>query len=383
MKILYICRYERPVSPEFRDTRAYYRSQMLVHNNISIDYMGPLKRPLLIDVCYKAEKLYLNLIKRKTMLIDYKPRIAKALGKQIDTKLKHTSYDYIFTGLYTPYPYIQTKIKRIFWTDAIIPLLCLNYPYYQNFNDRNLKIACSLEKKVLEDPLTIAIYGSEWAAEAAMRAYNIDSSRIKVVPPPANLEAQMPWSVIRSAIDARPKNQCRLLFVGDDWQRKGGDFAVEVLREIERGGIEASLSVVGVSNVYKARHSNIRFFGYLKKSNRGHMQTLTDLYANSHFLILPTKADCTPNVICEASSFGLPSIASDVGGISSLIKNGINGQVFSLTATPDQYALYISELICKKHRYAEFARSTYDFFSTNLSTEVIRKRLRMILEECI
>lgn len=52
---------------------------------------------------------------------------------------------------------------------------------------------------------------------------------------------------------------------------------------------------------------------------------LAMLFKNSFVLVHPTYIDNSPNSISEAQLFGLPVIASDVGGVSSLIDNNVTG----------------------------------------------------------
>ncbi len=104
---------------------------------------------------------------------------------------------------------------------------------------------------------------------------------------------------------------------------------------------------------------------YPRKPAQG--RTLIDrLFAESHFLLLPSRADCAPVVIAEAGSFGVPVVASDVGGISTAVRNGINGYVlhagqlvtdacnviFKSMESPNAYR----ELACRS--FGEYTRTT-------------------------
>ncbi|MDY2686439.1 MAG: glycosyltransferase [Selenomonadaceae bacterium] len=48
---------------------------------------------------------------------------------------------------------------------------------------------------------------------------------------------------------------------------------------------------------------------------------------------MPTHAECAGIVFCESSAYGLPSLAYQMGGISSLIKDNVTGKLFSLEDT--------------------------------------------------
>lgn len=49
----------------------------------------------------------------------------------------------------------------------------------------------------------------------------------------------------------------------------------------------------------------------------------------SNLFIHPSHIDNSPNSVCEAMLLGMPVIAGNVGGVSSLIENGINGILYN------------------------------------------------------
>ena len=54
-------------------------------------------------------------------------------------------------------------------------------------------------------------------------------------------------------------------------------------------------------------------------------ETLKDELLNADLYIHPSYIDNSPNSICEAQLLGVPVIAVDAGGVSSLVENGKNG----------------------------------------------------------
>ena len=67
---------------------------------------------------------------------------------------------------------------------------------------------------------------------------------------------------------------------------------------------------------------------------------IVKILQNSSAFIHPTHIDNSPNSLCEAMVMGVPCIASNVGGIPSLIKDGVEGLLF-----PDGDYLYLASLI--------------------------------------
>lgn len=64
---------------------------------------------------------------------------------------------------------------------------------------------------------------------------------------------------------------------------------------------------------------NIIFMGNLSE------QQLVTALLNSHLYVMPSHIENSPNSLCEAMILGLPCIASDVGGTSSLLKDSVEG----------------------------------------------------------
>lgn len=55
------------------------------------------------------------------------------------------------------------------------------------------------------------------------------------------------------------------------------------------------------------------------------MDILIDIYNACNLFVTPSLADNYPNVIVEAMACGIPVVASNIGGIPDLVKNGKNG----------------------------------------------------------
>lgn len=89
--------------------------------------------------------------------------------------------------------------------------------------------------------------------------------------------------------------------------------------------------------------------------------------AEAHFLILPTRADCATMVFAEANAFGVPCLSTEVGGTGTLIRNGVNGQLFDPAAPARVWRDYILDLWSDSERYTELALSSFDEFAGRLN----------------
>ncbi len=86
------------------------------------------------------------------------------------------------------------------------------------------------------------VSSSKWAAQSVVKDYNISPNKVHTVPFGANIERTPPEEIV----ERRKKSDCcRLLFIGANWQRKGGEIAFETLLKLEELGIRAELVICG------------------------------------------------------------------------------------------------------------------------------------------
>lgn len=84
-------------------------------------------------------------------------------------------------------------------------------------------------------------------------------------------------------------------------------------------------------------------------------------------LILPSNYEGLPMVIIEAMAMSKPVIASNVGGISEIVRNGENGYVLSNKA--DLFAEKIKQLLEDKNLYSSFCKASFQSFQSRLTVD--------------
>lgn len=118
-----------------------------------------------------------------------------------------------------------------------------------------------------------------------------------------------------------------VLFVGRLVEIKGIEYLIKGIK-----GLNIKLIIIGngplknkLEQVAKEQNSDIEFWG-----NRNHDE-LCKIYASANILVVPSIIDSNgaqeglPTVILEGMASGLPIIATNTGGISDIVKDGING----------------------------------------------------------
>lgn len=347
---------------------------------IKLDYLGPLERKKSPITRIKW------LIYRKLFHQDYyswaESSTYSHYAKQIAKKLSHSDADIILcpenviliAGLAPTKP-------LVLWTDAAIGSLIDYYPYLSNLCSETKSKIYSLERKALQK-CQLIIFVSDWAAQEAIQLYDLDPQKVKIIPRGANIECDRTTEDIHNLLTSRPQNLCKLLFIGVDWIRKGGNIALEVAKELNKRGFPTELSVVGcqpISN--EPLPSFIKVYGFIDRSQASGEQRVQQLLGESHFLILPTQAETFGIVLSEANSFGVPCLTTNIGGIPTIIKDRLNGYKFSQNADISEYCTYITSVMSNYDEYQELAISAFDQYQSRLSWSVGCQKAIELLEE--
>jgi len=153
-----------------------------------------------------------------------------------------------------------------------------------------------------------------WARRSLVEDYGCRPEDVEVIPPGVDTALFKPGP----AADRLP----RILFVGGDFARKGGDLLLEVFRARLRGKAELHL----VTSAGLPAEPGV----HLHRGIRANSPELLALYSASDLFTLPTRGDCLPLVGLEALSAGLPLVVTNVGGLPDLVREGETGHVVKM-----------------------------------------------------
>jgi glycosyltransferase involved in cell wall biosynthesis len=358
----------------------YYITKNLEDDSTSIDYISPLQKSFALLTRLKWS-LYRNFFKK-----DYygwaEPLVAKNYARQIEKKLILSDSNIVLCSEnVVPISYLQCKQPIVLWTDATLSSLINFYHYMGNLCDENIKNIHGIEAEAL-NRCKLIIYTSEWAAQTAIHIYGIAPSKIKVVPWGANLECNRTSEDICEIVANKVASPCKLLFMGVEWVRKGGNIALEVAKQLNKVGLKTEVTIVGCHPIVDEPLPNfVKVLGFIDKKTKDGEQQINQLLTDSHFLILPSQAECFGHVFCEANSFGVPCISTNVGGITTVIKDDLNGKTFSLESSVTDYCEYIISLMDNYSDYKKLALSSFNQYQCRLAWNVAVDNAKQLMKE--
>ncbi len=338
----------------------YHMYKALSRQNVNLINLGNPSKPSWLDKPLKLVSKASSLFNKKD---SYPNLLYEKLNDDVQKQLSRKKCDLIFSPVSSKeLSFLETKLPIVYLSDATPNLIKETYKIYSSEEDF---ILASKREKTAISKATKVVYSSQWAANSAINDYQAEPSKIEVIPFGANIDT------VPEANETLRKCQqvstCRLLFIGKDWERKGGNIAYQTLLSLLDLGVDAELLMIGCVPPSEFQHEKLQVIPFLNKNIPKEQEQFNQLLLNSHFLIFPTRADCSPIVICEANAFGIPVLTTSVGGIPTILQDGKNGYMLPLSAGGDEYAQLIATHFSNSDRYEQLVRSSRTEYDNRLN----------------
>lgn len=357
-----------------------HMARMLEERGHQLYYIDHLTGNFFLRCFYRG----LGILIGKQVKANREPYVLRSMARRRDREKKRFDYDLIFTPNSMCLCYLNDEKPSVLYTDATYGGMEGFYPSFTNVSPRTSKNGNFHEKMALTT-CTRAIYSSRWARQTAIDCYGIDGNKLDVVNFGANVDVSYDEAQIMKFANERwEKKERLLLFVGVEWERKGGPKALQAVRILSERGYPVKLAVAGCQpKLSEEDRKAVRLYGYLSKKDDGQARQLRRLYEESFLFFMPSLYECTAIVYAEAAAFGLPSVASEAGGVSDMVIEGESGHLLSADASPEAYADLLERLFLDREAYLSLCKKTVACSRRLFTWESVGERVDQVLEAAV
>lgn len=188
---------------------------------------------------------------------------------------------------------------------------------FQKFSDATLQVRNNIQLKRYKSARYILTM-SHVLHDFLIDKEGLSDEKVKYVGGGSNVLAQDKLSVSK----IRPTNKrTRVLFVGKDFYRKGGDRVIRAFNILKHSHQEIELYIAGPSEQQFPDTEGVHFLG------ERDLGSIEKLYQICDIFCMPSRFEAFGLVFVEALSHGLPCIGTDRFEMKNLIKDGYNGKL--------------------------------------------------------
>jgi len=157
---------------------------------------------------------------------------------------------------------------------------------------------------------------SEWLRQSFINEYNIKPDKVFTVGAGANIP--IPETNNKQEFDGRT-----ILFIGIDFERKGGKILLEAFRKVKAELSDARLIIIGPN--LKDLPDGVECLGYISKNSPEGLRKLKQAYSDASVFTMPSLYEPFGVVFLEAMAHGLPCIGADNCAMPEIIDHEKTG----------------------------------------------------------
>lgn len=227
-------------------------------------------------------------------------RLLRARTSQFDIVLQ-------VSGLFAPFVGDAPRSIALF-CDYTTRLAEIHYPPWFGLEARDADVWYALETELYRNA-SMVMTGSENTRRSVINDYGASPDRVLVV-----------GEGVRHVPDVGDKryDARRVLFVGIDFDRKGGAYLLEAFRTVKKRVPDAELHIVGPAA--RAAQPGVVWHGHISDPRK-----LADLYATATVLTLPSLCDPFGLALIEGMAHRLPVVGTLVDAMPEIVEQGITG----------------------------------------------------------
>jgi glycosyltransferase involved in cell wall biosynthesis len=257
--------------------------------------------------------------------------------------------------------------RYLVYTDNIHTLTARYFPAWSPLSSRDRAKRIQLEGATCRAARYV-FAKTDFLRDALIDDYGCEPERVIRVGSGSNIMVH--------ALDGKRYDRQVALFVGIDFERKGGPVLLRSWRTVRERLPDAELWVVGPKRrPAAADQPGVRWHGFVSDRRR-----LAELYGQATVFVLPSLFEPWGGVLMEARGHGLPCIGTDRGGFRESIEDGVNG-ILVPAGEAESLAEALVDLLGDPDRAARMGRHGHAEVLTEHTWERVADRMAPYVEQ--
>lgn len=288
-----------------------------------------------------------------------------AMTRTAKRKIAELDYDYdtiVQVGAW--YDLVRPDVTNISYHDGNLATLLASPFGYPQISKNRINKALAYEKR-LYDRLDFIFPMSHWLGKSFIKDFGANEN--KVIPVGAGINLPKILDTTNRAYDKK-----RLLMVGKDFTRKGGDTLLSAFKKVLKAVPNAELRIIGP--VLDDVPEGVKCLGFISKNDPQGLDKLLEEYANASVFVIPSLYEPFGISFAEAMAHRVPCIGTNICAMPEIIQDGVTGYVVP-PHDVDTLAARLIEILSSEEQCKEMGEAGFKHYKENYTWDIVTKKI--------
>jgi glycosyltransferase involved in cell wall biosynthesis len=212
---------------------------------------------------------------------------------------------------------------------------------------------------------------SRYLRDSFVNDFGIEERRVRTIGAGINLDAIPP------VVEGKRYDTKKLLFIGADFERKGGTDLLRAFKKVRTVHPTAELYIVGPRHlaIPSELSSGVVYLGFLSKKDPADTATFERILNDASLFVMPSHYEPFGIAPLEAMAYRIPAILTDAWAFPEMVTPGVTGELVK-SGDSDDLAEKIVGLLKDPARLQSMGRAGRDLVSRKFTWNAVVTKLR-------
>lgn len=340
--------------------------QGLLHRALGVEVEAARRVPLILsnfsfDRSVWRQKFYLD-----TKYYDLlSTRIVRAL------RADDRGYPLLQIGaIYNLKPLLDTGRQVFSYHDGNLAQAVRSPDFTHGVSASRVQRALDYEARVYRN-IDVIFTMSQYLRDSFVNDFGIEERKVRTIGAGINLDSVPPVK------EDKRYDTKKLLFVGADFERKGGTDLLRAFKKARTVHPTAELFIVGPRDlvVPSELSPGVVYLGFLSKRDPAEARKFESILNDASLFVMPSHYEPFGIAPLEAMAYQIPAILTDAWAFPEMVTPGVTGELVK-NGDPDDLAEKIVELLKNPDRLQLMGRAARDLVMRKFTWNAVVTKLR-------
>jgi alpha-maltose-1-phosphate synthase len=273
-------------------------------------------------------------------------------------------------GIYNLRALLPSNRRLFSYHDANLAQALRSPEFPKELSRKRVARALNYERRVY-DSIDVIFTMSDYLKGTFIECFGVEANRVRTIGAGINLES-MP-----NVLANKVYNNKKLLFIGANFNRKGGPQLLQAFQSVRAAHPTAELYIVGPRNltVPAELSAGVVYAGFLSKKDPVQMGQFAQILALSSLFVMPSLYEPFGIAPLEAMAYGIPAVLTDAWAFPEMVTPGLNGDLVKAGDVTDLADKLIA-LLSDPDRLAAMGAAGRELVATKFTWPAVVGRLK-------